>query len=94
MKNRAISHGVGSVRKYSIGAFLLDLMDPTRVIARMAEPLITPVERERNGYVPNVVYSCGAIVHHNELILPYGTSDSATRFASVNLDELVSFMVR
>lgn len=89
-----ISHGVGSVRKYSIGAFFLDLMDPTRVIARMAEPLITPVERERNGYVPNVVYSCGAIVHHNELILPYGTSDSATRFASVNLDELVSFMVR
>lgn len=89
-----ISHGVGSVRKYSIGAFLLDLMDPTRVIARMAEPLITPAERERNGYVPNVVYSCGAIVHHNELILPYGTSDFATRFASVNLDELVGFMAR
>jgi predicted GH43/DUF377 family glycosyl hydrolase len=87
-----LSHGVGPMRKYSIGAFLLDLEDPTKVIGRTAEPLITPDEREREGYVPNVVYSCGSLVHAGKLIIPYGISDSATTFASVNLDELLGAM--
>src|SRR5207253_5844899 len=67
-----LSHGVGPMRKYSIGAFLLDRDDPSKVIARLREPLLTPNENEREGYVPNVVYTCGALVHNSELIIPYG----------------------
>ncbi len=78
-----LSHGVGAMRKYSIGAFLLDRDDPTRVLGRLREPLITPTEDEREGYVPNVVYSCGALLHGGELIIPYAVSDFATRFATV-----------
>lgn len=87
-----LSHGVGAMRKYSIGAFLLDRDDPTRVLARLSEPLITPIEDEREGYVPNVVYSCGALLHGRELIIPYAVSDFATRFATVSLDTVLSAM--
>jgi predicted GH43/DUF377 family glycosyl hydrolase len=87
-----LSHGVGAMRKYCIGAFLLDLKDPTRVIGRLREPLLAPTEAEREGYVPNVVYTCGAILHERELIIPYAMSDSATSFASVSLDALLGAM--
>jgi predicted GH43/DUF377 family glycosyl hydrolase len=88
-----ISHGVGPMRKYSIGAFLLDLEDPSRVIGRLARPLLSPDESEREGYVPNVVYSCGSLVHAGQLILPYAMSDTASSFATVPLAELLEAMV-
>jgi predicted GH43/DUF377 family glycosyl hydrolase len=87
-----LSHGVGAMRKYCLGAFLLDLKDPTRVIGRLRSPLLSANEAEREGYVPNVVYTCGAILHERELIIPYAMSDSATSFASVALDDLLSAM--
>jgi predicted GH43/DUF377 family glycosyl hydrolase len=87
-----LSHGVGAMRKYCLGAFLLDLNDPTRVIGRLREPLLSPNESEREGYVPNVVYTCGALLHGRELIIPYAMSDSATSFATVSLDELLAAM--
>ncbi|OJF76941.1 MAG: glycosidase [Treponema sp. CETP13] len=87
-----ISHGVGAIRRYSIGAFLLDIDDPSRVIARLAQPLLEPEESERDGYVPNVVYTCGAMVHGNDLIIPYAVSDYATKFATVNLNKLIKKM--
>lgn len=87
-----LSHGVGAMRKYSIGAFLLDRDDPTKVLGRLSEPLLTPSEDEREGYVPNVVYTCGAMLHGRELIIPYAVSDYATRFATVSLDELLAAM--
>jgi predicted GH43/DUF377 family glycosyl hydrolase len=87
-----LSHGVGAMRKYCLGAFLLDLNDPTRVIGRLREPLLSPNEAEREGYVPNVVYSCGSLLHGRELIIPYAMSDSATSFATVSLDELLAAM--
>jgi predicted GH43/DUF377 family glycosyl hydrolase len=87
-----LSHGVGAMRKYCLGAFLLDLNDPTRVIGRLREPLLSPNETEREGYVPNVVYTCGALLHGRELIIPYAMSDSATSFATVGLDELLAAM--
>ena len=87
-----LSHGVGPMRKYCIGAFLLDLEDPTRVIGRSREPLITPNENEREGYVPNVVYSCGSLLRNRQLIIPYAMSDSATTFATLSLDEVLSAM--
>jgi predicted GH43/DUF377 family glycosyl hydrolase len=88
-----LSHGVGPMRKYSIGAFLLDLADPSRVIGRLARPLLSPDEVEREGYVPNVVYSCGSLVHAGHLILPYAMSDTASSFATVPLAELLAAMV-
>ena len=87
-----LSHGVGAMRKYCLGAFLLDLNDPTRVIGRLREPLLSPNEAEREGYVPNVVYTCGALLHGRELIIPYAMSDSATSFATVSLDEVLGAM--
>jgi predicted GH43/DUF377 family glycosyl hydrolase len=87
-----LSHGVGPMRQYSLGAFLLDLDDPSRVIARLDRPLLAPNEREREGYVPNVLYTCGALVHNGRLILPYAMSDSACSFATVPLDELIGAM--
>ncbi len=84
-----LSHGVGAMRKYCIGAFLLDLHDPTRVIGRLREPLLSPNESEREGYVPNVVYTCGALLHERELVIPYAMSDSASSFATVSLDKLL-----
>lgn len=87
-----LSHGVGAMRKYCIGAFLLDLNDPSRVIGRLREPLISPNEAEREGYVPNVVYTCGAMLHEGDLLIPYAMSDYAASFASVPLEELLSTM--
>ena len=84
-----ITHGVGPMRTYCLGASLLDLENPTKIIGRLKEPLLVANEEEREGYVPNVVYSCGSILHNGELIIPYGMSDYATSFASVSLDELV-----
>lgn len=87
-----LSHGVGPMRKYCIGAFLLDRNDPSKVIGRLREPLIQPNERERKGYVPNVVYTCGALVHNDELIIPYAMADHATGFATVPLAEVLAAM--
>lgn len=83
-----MTHGVGPMRKYCIGAALLDLHDPTKVIGRLREPLLSPEGNEREGYVPNVVYSCGSLLHGRELILPYAMSDKVSAIASVALDEL------
>ena len=87
-----LSHGVGPMRKYCIGAFLLDRDDPTKLIGRLHEPLIEPNEDEREGYVPNVVYSCGALLHGRQLIIPYAMSDYATTFATLSLDEVLAAM--
>jgi predicted GH43/DUF377 family glycosyl hydrolase len=87
-----LSHGVGPLRKYSIGAFVLDRDDPSRLIGRLKQPLLTPNEDEREGYVPNVVYSCGAVVHNGQLILPYAMSDYATTFGTISLNRLLSAM--
>ncbi len=84
-----LTHGVGPVRQYCIGAILLDLKDPARVIGHMKEPLLVPNEQERDGYVPNVVYSCGAMLHHEELILPYAMSDSVSGIATIALADLL-----
>lgn len=85
-----ITHGVGAMRKYCIGAALLDLNDPTQVIGRLRAPLLSPEGNEREGYVPNVVYSCGSLLHGSQLILPYAMSDKATAFASVPLEKLLT----
>ena len=85
-----ITHGVGPMRKYCIGAALLDLNDPTQVIGRLREPLLAPQGNEREGYVPNVVYSCGSLLHGRELILPYAMSDKASAIARVPLDDLLA----
>ena len=87
-----LSHGVGAMRKYCLGASLLHLNDPTQVIRRLREPLLCPNEAEREGYVPNVVYTCGALLHGREFIIPYAMSDSATSFATVSVDELLAAM--
>jgi predicted GH43/DUF377 family glycosyl hydrolase len=78
------------MRKYCIGAALLDLHDPTKVIGRLREPLLEPEDNERDGYVPNVVYSCGSILHGRELILPFAISDRASAIASMPLDDVIS----
>ena len=85
-----LTHGVGPMRKYAIGAVLLDLDDPTRVLGRLREPLLAPDENERAGYVPNVVYSCGAAVHAGLLVIPYSMSDYATSFATVPLADVLA----
>lgn len=87
-----LTHGAGPMRRYVIGAILLDLEDPTKVIATYPGPLIAPQEDERNGYVPNVVYSCGGLIYRGTLVLPYGVSDCATRIARINVDALLSRM--
>lgn len=87
-----MSHGVGPLRKYCISASLLDLNDPSKVIGRLKEPLLEANASEREGYVPNVVYSCGAIVQGGELVIPYGMSDSATGFATVKLKDVLEAM--
>lgn len=83
-----ITHGVGPMRKYCIGALLLDLQDPSKVLGELREPLLKPDGIEREGYVPNVVYTCGAMVHGGRLILPYAVSDTASTIVTVGLDEL------
>jgi predicted GH43/DUF377 family glycosyl hydrolase len=87
-----ITHGAGPMREYTLGAVLLDLEDPRIVRAMLPMPLLTPVAEERNGYVPNVVYSCGGLIHNGILILPYGFSDSGTRFATINVSDLLAQM--
>ncbi len=84
-----ISHGVGAMRRYCIGASLFDLDDPSREIGRLAEPLLAPREDEREGYVPNVVYSCGSIIHNNSLILPYAVSDYSSTYGVVDMIQLI-----
>ncbi len=84
-----ITHGVGPMRRYCLGASLLDLEDPSIEIGRLEEPLVIPNTDEREGYVPNVLYSCGSIIHNGELIIPYGLSDYCSSFASVKLDLLL-----
>jgi predicted GH43/DUF377 family glycosyl hydrolase len=88
-----LTHGVGLMRGYCIGAMLLDRDDPLKVIGHLSEPLIVPTDDEREGYVPNVVYTCGAIVHGHCLFRPYAMSDSATGFAVVPLDKLLNRLV-
>lgn len=88
-----LTHGVGPMRRYCIGAALLDLHDPSRMIARLRSPLLAAVGTERNGYVPNVVYSCGSVAHAGNLILPYAVSDTSTRFAVMRVANLLAAMV-
>jgi predicted GH43/DUF377 family glycosyl hydrolase len=84
-----LTHGVGPMRTYCIGAMLLDLHDPRKVIGVLEEPLITPTEKDRDGYVPNVAYTCGALIHNQQLYIPFATSDTTTRFGMVSLDRLL-----
>lgn len=87
-----LSHGVGPMRRYCLGAFLLDRDDPSKVLGRLRQPLMYPEGIEREGYVPNVLYTCGALVHGNHLILPYGMSDRVTGFALIPLNEIIAAM--
>ena len=88
-----LTHGVGPVRKYSIGAVLLDKKDPSKVLARSREPLIRPEPAEREGYVPNVVYTCGAMRHGDLIILPYAVSDTFSKFATIKIEDLMKTIV-
>ncbi|HEX3827977.1 MAG TPA: glycoside hydrolase family 130 protein [Sporichthyaceae bacterium] len=85
-----LTHAVGPMREYCLGALLLDLDDPTKVLGRLRDPLMRPAEDERNGYVPNVVYSCGGMIHEGVLLLPYGVSDASVRFAFFDVAELIA----
>lgn len=85
-----LTHGVGPMRTYCIGAMLLDLDDPQKVIGHLKKPLLTPVGDEREGYVPNVVYSCGAMIHQDKLYLPYALADKSTSIATIDMDELLN----
>ena len=87
-----LTHGVGPMREYCIGAMLLDLENPAKIIARLDEPLLTPREEEREGYVPNVVYTCGALLHNGDLVIPYAMSDLISGIATVGVSELISCM--
>jgi len=87
-----LTHGVGAVRKYSIGAVLLDKEDPSKVLARSREPLVRPDMSEREGYVPNVVYTCGAMRHNDQIILPYAVSDTFSNFATIKIAALMQAM--
>jgi predicted GH43/DUF377 family glycosyl hydrolase len=85
-----ITHGVGPMREYVLGASLFDLKNPEIEIGRLKTPLLMPNNQEREGYVPNVVYSCGSIIHNNDLIIPYAMSDYSSTYATVNLGELLN----
>jgi len=87
-----LTHGVGPMRQYCIGATLLDLENPTKIIARLDEPLLAPHEKDREGYVPNVVYTCGAIFHNSDLVIPYGMSDVMSGIATVGVSDLINCM--
>ncbi len=89
-----LTHGVGPMRRYCIGAMLLDRQDPSRIIAASTEPLLSPNEKEREGYVPNVVYSCGAMLHNGQLIIPYAMADSATSIATISMDDLFAHLLK
>ena len=88
-----LTHGVGPMRKYCISALLLDLHDPSRIVGRLRAPLLAPNENEREGYVPNVVYTCGAVLHKDRLVIPYAMADKASGLCSVALDELLCHLV-
>lgn len=88
-----LTHGVGPVRKYSIGAVLLDKRDPSKILARSSEPLLRPEAPEREGYVPNVVYTCGALRHRDQIILPYAISDTFSTFATIRIAALMKALV-
>jgi len=85
-----LTHGVGAMRQYSIGAALLDKKDPSRLLGRSVEPFLTPVHETREGYVPNVVYTCGSLKVGERLFIPYGVADSAIRFVSVAIKDLLA----
>jgi predicted GH43/DUF377 family glycosyl hydrolase len=87
-----ITHGVGPMREYMLGASLFDLQDPQKEIGRLSKPLLAPNTEEREGYVPNVVYSCGSMIHNNDLILPYAMSDFGSTYATLNLRELLNVL--
>ena len=87
-----ITHAVGSMREYTLGASLYELENPEVEIGRLSEPLMVPNEEEREGYVPNVIYSCGSIIHNEDLIIPYAMSDHASTYATVNLKELLDVL--
>lgn len=89
-----LTHGVGPMRQYCIGASLLDRDDPSKVIGQLEQPLLVPTEAERDGYVPNVVYSCGAMIHNDTLVIPYAMSDTATSFATVRVGDLLDTLKR
>lgn len=89
-----ITHGVGPMRKYSLGASLFDKNDPAKELGRLKDPLLMPNEDERNGYVPNVVYSCGAIIHGDQLFIPYAVSDYASSFVTIPLNELLEEILK
>jgi len=84
-----LTHGVGPMRCYAIGAILLDLQDPLKVVGHLREPLIAPLGEEREGYVPNVVYTCGAMVHAGQLLIPYAQADKSSGIAAVELSALI-----
>jgi predicted GH43/DUF377 family glycosyl hydrolase len=88
-----LTHGVGAVRNYCMGACLLDKDDPAKVLARLPRPLIEPSEKDRDGYVPNIIYSCGALLQGRRLLIPYGVADNFTAFATTNVDQLLAAMV-
>ncbi len=89
-----VTHGVGPMRTYSIGIELLDLEDPTRVISRIDEPILVPNEHDREGYVPNVVYSCGAILYQDELIIPYASADQRCGIATLPVPQVMARLVQ
>ena len=87
-----ITHAVGSMREYTLGASLYELENPEKLIGRLSSPLMMPNETEREGYVPNVIYSCGSIVHNNDLIIPYAMSDHSSTYATCDLRELLDVL--
>jgi len=89
-----LTHGVGPMRQYAIGAMLLDLDDPRRVVGTLSEPLLVPDATEREGYVPNVLYTCGGLIHGEKLVLPYGFSDSGIGVATISLSDLLAELMR
>ncbi|MGD8765663.1 MAG: glycoside hydrolase family 130 protein [Desulfobacteraceae bacterium] len=89
-----LTHGVGAMRKYCIGALLMDLEDPSKIIGKLKEPLIMPNEYEREGYVPNVVYSCGALIHNGSVVIPYAVSDTTSGIATVELKALLEGLLQ
>ena len=89
-----LTHGVGPMRKYCISAVLLDLQNPLKVIGRLDEPLLKPAVDQTSGYVPNVVYTCGALIHGSRLILPYGLNDTITKIATIELETLLAALLK
>ena len=87
-----ITHAVGSMREYTLGASLYELENPEKEIGRLSSPLMSPNELEREGYVPNVIYSCGSIIHNNDLVIPYAMSDHSSSYATVDLRELLKVL--